>query len=77
MLVLRRTTLGGLAAMVLAPIAVYFAGYPAEVIAGATVVSGLVLFGHRSNLREAFGGEPVLKEDSDLPLQDSDQGEEK
>jgi glycerol-3-phosphate acyltransferase PlsY len=71
MLVLRRTTLGGLAAMALAPIAVYFAGYPLEVVVGATAVSALVLFGHRSNLREAFGGEPVLKENSDMPLPDS------
>ena len=77
MLVLRRTTLGGLAAMALAPIAVYFAGYPAEVIVGATAVSGLVLFGHRSNLREAFGGEPVLKEDSELPLHDPEQEDTK
>jgi glycerol-3-phosphate acyltransferase PlsY len=61
MLVLRRTTLGGLVAMALAPIVVYVTGYPLEVIIGATVVSALVLFGHRANLAEAFGGEPVIK----------------
>jgi glycerol-3-phosphate acyltransferase PlsY len=72
MLVLRRTTLGGLVAMALAPVAVYFAGYPPEIIAGATVVSALVLFGHRSNLREAFGGEPVLKDDADMSPPDSE-----
>jgi len=77
MLVLRRTTLGGLAAMLLAPIAVYLTGYPLEVIAGATAVSLLVLFGHRSNLREAFGGEPVIKDEGVSPLQESEEGNEK
>ena len=65
MAVLRRTTLGGLVAMALAPVAVYLTGYSLEVIIGATVVSALVLFGHRANLREAFGGEPVIKQTED------------
>ncbi len=61
MVILRRTTLGGLAAMMAAPIVAFFAGYQMVVIIGATAVSALVLFGHRSNIREAFGGESIIK----------------
>lgn len=70
MVILRHTTLGGLVAMVLSPIVIYLTGYPIEIILGATAVSALVLFGHRSNLREAFGGEPVLKETDKPSAQD-------
>jgi glycerol-3-phosphate acyltransferase PlsY len=71
MVILRHTTLGGLAAMVLAPIVIYLTGYPTEVILGATAISALVLFGHRHNLREAFGGEPVMKETDKPSAQNS------